>query len=202
MRSVRWPVYMSASGVHWETPVASCISIAWSMIWQVRSGTIASTAWTHTRPLTPTSNATARRFNRRRPSQASTTTAACSTSTRETPTTTGGTPEELLQDAKRVSVDIVFLSDHYRPPRDFMGSWRGPHDGVLLIPGSAAHGFLIHSEASVVEYMGADVGTLLREVNRGAGMAFLSHVEERDEHSMDGLTSMEIYTSSLGSSRQ
>ena len=35
--------YMSASGVHCETPVAPCIWIASSMIWQTRSGTIALT---------------------------------------------------------------------------------------------------------------------------------------------------------------
>ncbi|MXX76362.1 MAG: histidinol phosphatase [Holophagales bacterium] len=106
---------------------------------------------------------------------------------------TGGTPEELLRDAGRVDVDVVFLSDHYRPPRDFMDGWRGLRDGVLFIPGSEAHGFLIHPEQSVVEHMSADAGTLLRQVNRGAGMAFLSHVEERLDHPMDGLTGTEIY---------
>ena len=106
---------------------------------------------------------------------------------------TGGTPEELLRDARRIGVDVVFLSDHYRPPRDFMDSWRGVHDGVLFVPGSEAHGFLIHPETSVAEHMGSDPATLLRQVNRGAGMAFLSHVEERTDHPMDGLTGMEIY---------
>ena len=106
---------------------------------------------------------------------------------------TGGTPEELLRDARRIGVDVVLLSDHYRPPRDSMDGWRGLHDGVLFIPGSEAHGFLIHPEESVAEYMAADAGTLLRHVNRGAGMAFLSHVEERVDHPMDGLTGMEIY---------
>ena len=106
---------------------------------------------------------------------------------------TGGTPEEILRDAKRVGVDVVFLSDHYRPPRDFMDSWRGLHDGVLFVPGSEAHGFLIHPESSVAEHMSGDAASLLREVNRGGGMAFLSHVEERLHHSMDGLTGMEIY---------
>ncbi len=106
---------------------------------------------------------------------------------------TGGTPEELLRDAKRIGVDVVFLSDHYRPPRDFMDGWRGLRDGVLFVPGSEAHGFLIHPEESVVEHMGADARTLLGQVNRGAGMAFLSHVEERVDHPMDGLTGMEIY---------
>ena len=106
---------------------------------------------------------------------------------------TGGTPEELLRDAGRIGVHVVFLSDHYRPPSDFMDGWRGLHDGVLFVPGSEAHGFLIHPEASVAEYMTADPATLLRQVNRGAGLAFLSHVEERVDHPLDGLTGMEIY---------
>ena len=46
---MRWPVYISASGVHCDTPVAPWIWIAWSMIWHTRSGTIALTALTHTR---------------------------------------------------------------------------------------------------------------------------------------------------------
>ena len=106
---------------------------------------------------------------------------------------TGGTPEELLEDARRLGVDVVFLSDHHRPPRDFMDGWRGLRDGVLFVPGSEAHGFLIHPRESVAEHMGSDARTLLREINRHDGMAFLSHVEERVDHPMDGLTGMEIY---------
>ena len=106
---------------------------------------------------------------------------------------TGGTPEEILRDARRIGVDVIFLSDHHRPPQDFMDSWRGIHDGVLFVPGSEAHGFLIHPEASVAAHMDSDAASLLREVNRGAGMAFLSHIEERVDHPMDGLTGMEIY---------
>ena len=107
---------------------------------------------------------------------------------------TGGTPEEMLADAKRAAVRIVFLSDHYRPPRDFMDGWRGLRDGVLFIPGSEAGGFLLHPEASVVQEMDAgDVGLLVAAVSRGAGLAFLSHVEDRAEHSLDGLAGMEIY---------
>ena len=74
-----------------------------------------------------------------------------------------------------------------------MDSWRGIHDGVLFVPGSEAHGFLIHPEASVAAHMDSDAASLLREVNRGAGIAFLSHIEERVDHPMDGLTGMEIY---------
>ena len=40
-------------------------------------------------------------------------------------THTGGTPPEILAAAKTLKVDALFLSDHFRPPRDFMDSWRG-----------------------------------------------------------------------------
>ena len=57
---------------------------------------------------------------------------------------TGGTRPEMLAEAKRAGVSVVFLSDHYRPPRDFINdSWRGARDGVLFIPGSECRGFLV-----------------------------------------------------------
>jgi hypothetical protein len=107
---------------------------------------------------------------------------------------TGGTRPEMLADAKRAGVKIILLSDHYRPPKDFItDTWRGMHDGVLFIPGSEAHGFLIHPMESVVDVMDADKQTVLNRVTEGDGLAFLSHVEDRFDHSMDGLTGMEIY---------
>src|ERR1035441_7500397 len=56
---------------------------------------------------------------------------------------TGGTRPEMLADAKKAGVSVIMLTDHLRPPRDFMESWRGMHDGVLFIPGSEALGFLV-----------------------------------------------------------
>jgi len=107
---------------------------------------------------------------------------------------TGGTRPEMLADAKKANVQIIFLSDHYRPPKDFItDTWRGMHDGVLFIPGSEAHGFLVHPMESIVDVMDADKQTVLDRVTQGNGLAFLSHVEERFDHSMDGLTGMEIY---------
>src|SRR4051812_21093173 len=44
---------------------------------------------------------------------------------------TGGTRPEMLADAKRAGVDAILLSDHHRPPRDFINeSWRGLREGV------------------------------------------------------------------------
>ena len=106
---------------------------------------------------------------------------------------TGGKPEEMLAAAKLAGVRVVFLSDHFRPPRDYMDSWRGLRDGVLFIPGSEARGFLLHPEASVFPLMDQPVPELVPAVVRGEGMAFLSHIEERPDHPMDGLTGLEIY---------
>ena len=51
---------------------------------------------------------------------------------------TGGKPEEMLAAAKLAGVSVVFLSDHFRPPRDYMDSWRGQREGVLFIPAHMA----------------------------------------------------------------
>ncbi len=106
---------------------------------------------------------------------------------------TGGTLPEMLADAKRAGVHVILLSDHFRPPRDFMAGWRGIHEGVLFIPGSEARGFLIHPQASIMDRMDLPVPELLRSVTTHGGLAFLSHIEERFDHSMEGLDGLEIY---------
>ena len=106
---------------------------------------------------------------------------------------TGGTLPELLEDAKKGDVKIVMLSDHYRPPRDFMDGWRGIRDGVLFIPGAEGKGFLLYPDASVMDAMDKPKEELIKKTTQGTGMIFLSHVEERLSHSMEGLTGMEIY---------
>src|SRR5271167_419394 len=46
---------------------------------------------------------------------------------------TGGTRTEMLADAKRAGVHAILLTDHFRPPQDFVtDSWRGLRDGVLF----------------------------------------------------------------------
>lgn len=106
---------------------------------------------------------------------------------------TGGTRPEMLAAAKRAGVNAIFLSDHFRPPRDFMDSWRGLHDGVLFVPGSEARGFLLHPQTSVMPQMNAAPSQLLEAVRADGGLAFLSHIEERPDHPMDQLDGLEIY---------
>jgi len=106
---------------------------------------------------------------------------------------TGGTLEELLDEAKRAEVSVVMLSDHYRPPRDFMQGWRGLREGVLFIPGCEGKGFLLYPDASVMNRMEESKEELIAATNAGTGLIFLSHVERRLDHAMAGLTGMEIY---------
>jgi len=106
---------------------------------------------------------------------------------------TGGSRPEMARDAKPANVKVIMLTDHFRPPRDFMDSWRGMHNGVLFIPGSEMYGYLLYPDHSVMDYMGGPDKELVKAVTAGTGLIFLSHVEERVNHSMDGLTGMEIY---------
>lgn len=112
----------------------------------------------------------------------------------EDSTHTGGTLPEMLADAKLAGVNAILLTDHFRPPRDFIeGRWRGLKEGVLFIPGSEIRGFLIHPMASMLGQMEQPGPEFIKTVTAGEGMIFLSHIEERSEHPVDGLTGLEIY---------
>lgn len=107
---------------------------------------------------------------------------------------TGGTRPEMIAEANKSGVSALFLSDHYRPPRDFVTPERsGLVDGVLLVPGSEWGGFLLLPTKSVISKMKAPANALLDQVRENNGLAFLSHVEERQNHSMEQLDGQEIY---------
>jgi hypothetical protein len=107
---------------------------------------------------------------------------------------TGGTLPEMLADAKKAGVSAILLTDHFRPPRDFIdGRWRGMKDGVLFIPGSETHGFLIYPMQSMLQRMDLKGTDFIQTVTADDGMIFLSHIEERRDHPVDGLTGLEIY---------
>ncbi len=106
---------------------------------------------------------------------------------------TGGTRPEMLADAKRAGVHAILLTDHLRPPKDFVtDSWRGLRDGVLFIPGSEDRGFLLYPTHSIMGRMKEPNPSFIKTVTADGGLIFLSHIEERPEHTMDGLDGMEI----------
>lgn len=107
---------------------------------------------------------------------------------------TGGTLPEMLADAKKAGVHAILLTDHFRPPTDFIdGRWRGLKDGVLFIPGAEVNGFLAYPTKSILTRMELKGADFVNTVNNGDGMIFLSHIEERKDHPVDGLTGLEIY---------
>jgi hypothetical protein len=107
---------------------------------------------------------------------------------------TGGTLPEMLADARKAGVHAILLTDHFRPPRDFIdGRWRGLKDGVLFIPGSESHGFLLYPTHSILKRMDLKGADFIDTVTAGGGLIFLSHIEERKDHPLDGLTGLEIY---------
>jgi hypothetical protein len=112
----------------------------------------------------------------------------------EDATHTGGTRPELLAAARRAGVQIVMLTDHVRPERDFINdSWRGLHEGVLFIPGAEDRGFLSYPMKSI---KGIDAGSreqYIEAVRTGGGNIFLCHVEERPDWPTDQLDGLEIY---------
>jgi hypothetical protein len=112
----------------------------------------------------------------------------------EDATHTGGTRPELLAAAKRAGVQIVMLTDHVRPGRDFINdSWRGLREGVLFIPGAEDRGFLSFPMKSI---KGLEIGTREQYVDvirSGGGDIFLSHVEDRGDWPTDMLNGLEIY---------
>ena len=107
---------------------------------------------------------------------------------------TGGTRPEMLADARKVGVNLILLTNHFRPPTDFItDSWRGLHEGILFVPGSEDRGFLLLPTRSIVAHMKDPTPSFIETVRADGGLIFLSHIEERPNHSMAGLTGMEIY---------
>src|SRR5215468_3236219 len=116
----------------------------------------------------------------------------------EDSTHTGGTRPELLAAAKRTGVKVVMLTDHVRPPRDFIkDSWRGLMDGVLFIPGAESEGFLAYPMHSIIKSQMNKTfkkrDDYVKLVKSGGGIIFLSHVEEKDNWDTGELDGLEIY---------
>ncbi len=107
---------------------------------------------------------------------------------------TGGTRPELLAACKRTGVNIVMLTNHVRPPVDFINdSWRGLRDGVLFIPGAEHEGFLSYPMKSILNRKTNGRAEYSQMVTERGGNIFLSHIEERPDWSTAQLTGMEIY---------
>jgi hypothetical protein len=116
----------------------------------------------------------------------------------EDSTHTGGTRAELLAAAKSTGVQFVMLTDHVRPPRDFVNAdSRGMMDGVLFIPGAESEGFIVFPLHSFINaYIDNRYNTreeYIKVAKSASGIIFLSHVEEKLDWATSELDGMEIY---------
>ena len=105
-----------------------------------------------------------------------------------------GTIEEIVAAAKAAGTKVLMFTEHPAEHYDFYkDGHHGTAGGVLLIPGAEMKGLLVFPGQSL---RGMDVGPVQEFsdlVHRRAGLAFLSHLEERMDWEVRGLTGVEIY---------
>ncbi len=107
---------------------------------------------------------------------------------------TGGTRPEMLAAAHARTSTRSCSRTTIVPRADFIAdSWRGLREGVLFVPGAEARGFLLYPKDSIKGHMNDPTPALIEATRRDGGLVFLSHIEERPDHSMAGLDGMEIY---------
>ena len=105
-----------------------------------------------------------------------------------------GQIDDIVAAAKAVGTQVLMFTEHPAAAYDFFkDGHQGFRDGVLLIPGAEMQGFLVFPTHSL---KGLDGGTPqeFSDLVRGReGLIFLSHLEERMDWRIQGLTGCEIY---------
>jgi hypothetical protein len=105
-----------------------------------------------------------------------------------------GKPEEIVAAAKRADTDVIMFTEHPAPHYDFVkDGHQGLRDGVLLIPGAETKGLLVYPKESVREIDPVSTEDFAKMVQQTDGMAFISHLEERMDLEIPGITGNEIY---------
>ena len=105
-----------------------------------------------------------------------------------------GTIEEIVAAAKATGTRVLMFTEHPSDRCDFYrDGHRGLKDGVLLIPGAETQGLLVFTTKSLGGLMPRSPQEYADLVRRSGGLAFLSHVEERMDWEIRGLTGSEIY---------
>ncbi len=105
-----------------------------------------------------------------------------------------GTIDEIVAAARTAGVRVVMFTEHPASHYNYINDGhRGWKDNVLLIPGAETEGFLAYPRRNIQDqkYSGPQQFT---DLVRGAdGLIFLSHLEERMDWDIDGITGNEIY---------
>ena len=105
-----------------------------------------------------------------------------------------GTIEEIVSAAKLAGTSILMFTEHPSDKYDyFKDGHHGVKDGVLLIPGAETNGFLVFPTRSLRGQENGSPQEFADLVRGRGGMIFLSHLEERMDWEIRGLTGTEIY---------
>ncbi len=105
-----------------------------------------------------------------------------------------GKIDEIVAAAKAVGTQVLMFTEHPSAEIDFYTEGHsGMHDGVLLIPGAEMKGLLVYPTLSLRPFEQAEAAEIAQLVGTRGGHTFLSHLEERMDWNIPGLTGVEIY---------
>lgn len=105
-----------------------------------------------------------------------------------------GTIEEIVAAAKQAGTSVLMFSEHPAAHYDFfVDGHQGLRDGVLLVPGAEMNGFLVYPTQSLKGKEQVEKQDLSNAIRERGGLTFVSHLEERMEWEVHGVTGCEIY---------
>lgn len=105
-----------------------------------------------------------------------------------------GQIEDIVSAAKAVGTSVLMFSEHPAEHYDFFtDGHQGMRDGVLLIPGAEMEGFLVYPTLSLRGVKTKSPQELADLVRGRNGQLFVSHLEERMDWEIDGVTGVEMY---------
>jgi hypothetical protein len=105
-----------------------------------------------------------------------------------------GTIDEIVAAAKATGTHVLMFTEHPADHYDFFEQGhRGMKEGVLLIPGAEWQGFLVFPTMSLRGVMPATPQEFSDLVRGRGGLTFVSHLEERMDWDVRGVTGVEIY---------
>ena len=105
-----------------------------------------------------------------------------------------GTVDEIVKAARATGTSVLMFTEHPADHYDFFVEGnQGLKDGVLMIPGAEMQGFLAYPKMSLRGVSPTSPQELSDLVCGRNGQIFVSHLEERMDWQIQGVTGMEIY---------
>jgi hypothetical protein len=105
-----------------------------------------------------------------------------------------GTIDEIVAGAREAGAQAIMFNEHPANHYDYyVDGHRGMKDGVLLVPGAETEGFLAFPRRSIQGRKTESPQAFSDLVRSTGGLVFVSHLEERMDWEVAGVTGVEIY---------